>query len=81
MSPQCDDAIISTIREKELEADSGLLDAVEASNAGLAARGLYITHLFSERGLSCAATGWTRSWRLRGCSFVTWNYSDRLRLT
>ena len=43
------DAIISTIQEKELEADSGFCDAVEASNAELAARGLYITHLLSER--------------------------------
>ncbi len=43
------DAIISTIQEKELESDGGFWDAVEASNAELAAHGLYITHLFSER--------------------------------
>ena len=43
------DAIISTIQEKELEADSGFSDAVEASNAELAARSLYITHWLSER--------------------------------
>ena len=43
------DAIISTIQEKELEADNKFWDAIEAANAELAARGLYITHLFSER--------------------------------
>ena len=43
------DAIISTIQEKELEADGKFWDAIEATNAALAARGLYITHLFSER--------------------------------
>ena len=43
------DAIISTIQEKELEADGKFWDAIEAANAELAARGLYITHLFSER--------------------------------
>jgi len=43
------DAIISTLQEKELEADGRFWDAIEASNAELAARGLYITHLFSER--------------------------------
>jgi hypothetical protein len=43
------DAIISTVQEKELEADGRFWDAIEASNAELAARGLYITHLFSER--------------------------------
>ena len=32
-----------------MEADSGFWDAVEASNAELAARGLYIIYLFSER--------------------------------
>jgi hypothetical protein len=43
------DAIISTIQERELEADNKFWDAIEATNAELAARGLYITHLFSER--------------------------------
>jgi len=43
------DAIISTVQEKELEADGKFWDAIETSNAELAARGLYITHLFSER--------------------------------
>jgi hypothetical protein len=45
------DVIISTVQEKELEADGRFWDVVEASNAELAARGLYITHLFSEREL------------------------------
>lgn len=43
------DAIISTGQESELEADAGFWDAIEAANVELAARGLYITHLFSER--------------------------------
>lgn len=43
------DAIISTVQESELAADSGFWDAIEAANVELAARGLYITHLFSER--------------------------------
>jgi hypothetical protein len=43
------DAIISTIQEKELAADGKFWDAIEAANAELAARGLYLTHLFSER--------------------------------
>src|SRR5438552_8531923 len=43
------DAIISITQEKELAADSRFWDATEAANAELAARGLYITHLFSER--------------------------------
>jgi len=43
------DAIISTIQESELAADVQFWDAIEASNAELAARNLYITHLFSER--------------------------------
>ena len=43
------DAIISTVQEKELEADTRFWDAIEATNVELAARGLYITHLFSER--------------------------------
>lgn len=43
------DAIISVIQEVELETDTRFWDAIEAANAELAARGLYITHLFSER--------------------------------
>lgn len=43
------DAIISTLQENELAADSRFWDAIEAANAELAERGLYITHLFSER--------------------------------
>ncbi|MCW5551242.1 MAG: hypothetical protein KIS67_03645 [Verrucomicrobiae bacterium] len=43
------DAVISTIQETELETDNTFWDAIEAANAELAARGLYITHLFSER--------------------------------
>lgn len=43
------DAIISTTQEKELESDGKFWDAIEATNKELAARGLYITHLFSER--------------------------------
>jgi hypothetical protein len=43
------DAIISTVQESELEADATFWDAIEAANAELAARGLYITHLFNER--------------------------------
>ena len=43
------DAIISTIQERELESDNRFWDAIEAANAELAARGLYITHLFNER--------------------------------
>src|SRR5258708_5991807 len=43
------DAIISTIQENRLAADNGFWDAIEAANTELAASGLYITHLFSER--------------------------------
>ena len=43
------DAIISTIQERELESDPRFWDAIEAANVELAARGLYITHLFNER--------------------------------
>ncbi len=43
------DAIISTVQEAELSADRPFWNAVEAANVELAARGLYITHLFSER--------------------------------
>lgn len=43
------DAIISTTQENELAADGRFWDAIEAANSELAARGLYITHLFSER--------------------------------
>ncbi len=43
------DAIISAVQERELAADSRFWDAIEAANDELAARGLYITHLFSER--------------------------------
>ena len=43
------DAIISAVQEREFAADSRFWDAIEAANAELAARGLYITHLFSER--------------------------------
>jgi hypothetical protein len=43
------DAIISTIQETELSTDKSFWDAVEAANAELAERGLYMTHLFSER--------------------------------
>jgi len=43
------DAIVSLSQESELEADGQFWEAVEAANAELAARGLYLTHLFSER--------------------------------
>jgi hypothetical protein len=43
------DAIISTAQEIELSTDSRFWDAIESSNTELAARGLYLTHLFSER--------------------------------
>lgn len=43
------DAIISRIQERELESDPRFWDAIEAANAELAARSLYITHLFNER--------------------------------
>jgi hypothetical protein len=43
------DALISTTQEKELKADNKFWDAIEAANTELAALGLYITHLFSER--------------------------------
>jgi hypothetical protein len=43
------DAIISTLQESDLAGDSQFWDAIEGANAELAARGLYITHLFSER--------------------------------
>jgi len=42
------DAIISLAQSQELEQDSNFWDAVEGANAELAARGLYVTHLFSE---------------------------------
>ena len=42
------DAIISVAQSHELEGDSGFWTAVEGANAELVARGLYITHLFSE---------------------------------
>ena len=42
------DAIISLAQSQELAQDSNFWDAVEGANADLAARGLYITHLFSE---------------------------------
>lgn len=43
------DAVISVRQENELSNDSQFWDAIEAANAELAAQGLYITHLFSER--------------------------------
>jgi hypothetical protein len=43
------DAIISVTQEKELESDTAFWDAIEKTNAEIAAIGLYITHLFSER--------------------------------
>jgi hypothetical protein len=43
------DAIISADQERELAADTRFWDAVETVNAELAAQGLYLTHLFSER--------------------------------
>lgn len=43
------DAIISTAQERVFATDGRFWDAIEAANAELAARGLYITHLFSER--------------------------------
>src|SRR5205823_1691232 len=43
------DAIISIVQENELAGDTQFWDAIESANAELAARGLYITHLFSER--------------------------------
>ncbi len=42
------DAIISLAQSQTLEQDSNFWDAVEGANAELAARSLYITHLFSE---------------------------------
>jgi hypothetical protein len=42
------DAIISFTQSRELERDPGFWDAIEGANAELAAKGLYITHLFSE---------------------------------
>jgi hypothetical protein len=43
------DAIISVGQEQELSADLPFWDAVECANKELEPRGLYITHLFSER--------------------------------
>ena len=43
------DCIVSLRQETELSSDVGFWDAVEATNVELAAKGLYITHLFSER--------------------------------
>ncbi|MSU58499.1 MAG: hypothetical protein EXS35_10030 [Pedosphaera sp.] len=43
------DAILSFAQSKELERDPGFWDAVEGANVELAARGLYMTHLFSEQ--------------------------------
>ena len=43
------DAIVSTTQESQLEADTRFWDALDAANAELAPRGLYLTHLFSER--------------------------------
>jgi hypothetical protein len=43
------DAIISIRQEEELSTDMPFWDAVEGANAELADRGLYMTHLFSER--------------------------------
>jgi hypothetical protein len=42
------DAILSTVQESELAKDNRFWDAIEAANAELASRNLYITHLFSE---------------------------------
>ncbi len=54
--------IISIVQEGELAGDGGFWDAIEAANAELAARGLYITHLFSERGIFLRAQ-W-QQWRI-----------------
>ena len=43
------DAIITTAQAAELANDSAFWDAIEATNAELADRGLYMTHLFNER--------------------------------
>jgi hypothetical protein len=43
------DAIISLTQETGFDQDLAFWDAIEAANAELAAKGLYITHLFSER--------------------------------
>lgn len=43
------DAIISFTQSQELESDLDFWDAIEAANAELAAKGLYITHLFREQ--------------------------------
>jgi hypothetical protein len=43
------DAIISIRQEGELSKDLAFWNAVEGANADLADRGLYMTHLFSER--------------------------------
>jgi hypothetical protein len=43
------DAIISVQQESELNGDAQFWDAVESTNVALAPKGLYITHLFSER--------------------------------
>jgi hypothetical protein len=45
------DAIISFAQSKQLESDPAFWDAIEGANAELAAQGLYITHLFSEKGI------------------------------
>src|SRR6266487_4528546 len=42
------DAIISVAQAEELAKDPGFWNAVEGANAELAARGLYMTHLFGE---------------------------------
>jgi hypothetical protein len=43
------DAIISILQESKFSQDLAFWDAIEVANAELAAQGLYITHLFSER--------------------------------
>jgi hypothetical protein len=43
------DAIITTAQTVALATDVGFWNAIEATNAELASRGLYMTHLFDER--------------------------------
>jgi len=45
------DAIISFSQAQELERDPAFWDALEGTNVELAAQGLYITHLFTEKGI------------------------------
>ncbi|MBC8003383.1 MAG: hypothetical protein H7X97_12420 [Opitutaceae bacterium] len=54
------DAIISLTQSEELARDPQFWDAVDAANADLASRGLYMTHLFGEQDVFLR-TGWQES--------------------